>query len=234
VLLVANPTLDLPGADAEAEALRRLLGGGQTALDVLEGRDATRGRILGALASGTYDVLHFAGHGFFDPADPGHSGLICAGEDVLRSGDLGGLGNLPALVFFNACEAARVRRSRGRPAPRRLFERARSSSLAEAFLNGGVANFLGTHWPVGDAAALEFSACVYERLLAGVALGDAVLAGRRGVHASGSVDWADYVHFGSPDFRLQPHCCIAARRAGVALRHETAKLPFRFLNPRTP
>jgi len=202
VLLVANPTLDLPGADAEAEALRRLLGGGRTTLDVLAGRDATRGRILGALASGTYDVLHFAGHGFFDPADPGRSGLICAGEDVLRSGDLDGLGNLPALVFFNACEAARVRRSGARRSPRRLFDRARSSSLAEAFLNGGVANFLGTHWPVGDAAALEFSACVYERLLAGVELGDAVLAGRRGVHASGSVDWADYVHFGSPDFRL--------------------------------
>lgn len=202
VLLVANPTLDLPGAAAEAGKLRELLGGGRTVLDVLEGRDATRGRLLGALAAGTYDVLHFAGHGFFDVDDPGRSGLVCADEDVLRGGDLDGLGNLPALVFFNACEAARVRRTRAPLSRHRLFARARSSSLAEALLNGGVANFIGTHWPVGDAAALEFSTRVYQRLLAGDCLGDAVLAGRMGVHEIGSIDWADYVHFGSPEFRL--------------------------------
>ncbi|MCK7508546.1 MAG: CHAT domain-containing protein [Desulfobacterales bacterium] len=33
--------------------------------------------------------------------------------------------------------------------------------------SGGVANFLGTHWPVGDQAAFAFSTRFYERLLDG-------------------------------------------------------------------
>jgi CHAT domain-containing protein len=74
--------------------------------------------------------------------------------------------------------------------------------VAEAFLAGGVANFLGTHWPVGDAAALTFSTRFYERLLAGAALGECVLDARRRVHEQSSIDWADYVHYGSPDFTI--------------------------------
>lgn len=76
--------------------------------------------------------------------------------------------------------------------------------MAEAFLSGGVANFLGTHWPVGDEAAFAFSGRFYGRLLAGATLGEAVLAARRLVFAQGSIDWADYVHYGAPAFRLRP------------------------------
>lgn len=198
VLLVVNPTLDLPGAASEGEALRGVLGAGCTNLEVLEGRQATRRRILGALAGGTHDVLHFAGHGYFDPADPGRSGLVCADEQVLCGRDLEGLGNLPALVFFNACEAARVRR----PRAVQLFGPRRSSSVAETFLAGGVATFIGTHWPVGDAAALAFSERTYRELLAGADLGTAVLRARQRVLELDSLDWADYVHFGNPSFRL--------------------------------
>jgi CHAT domain-containing protein len=203
VLLVANPTGDLPGAAAEARALRGLFGTSHVACDVLEGSTARRTRILEALATGRHDVLHFAGHGYFDADDPGRSGLICAGGNVLCGADLDGLGNLPALVFFNACEAARVRlRAASRRAARALFGERRSSSVAEAFLAGGVANFLGTHWPVGDAAALEFSTHMYQRLVAGAPLGTAVLAARQRVLGLDSIDWADYVHYGNPTFTL--------------------------------
>lgn len=77
--------------------------------------------------------------------------------EPLTGTDIGTIGNLPKLVFFNACESGRVRRpvpkpatspppkakkhgvvvgidpSRGRVAP------------AEAFLRGGIANFIGTY-----------------------------------------------------------------------------------------
>ncbi len=154
--------------------------------------------------SGVHAALHFAGHGYFQAREPGRSGLVCAGGEVLRGSDLDGLGDLPALVFFNACEAARVRR-RGSPSGRRLAAFRQSTSVAEAFLSGGVANFLGTHWPVGDEAAFAFSGRFYERLLAGATLGEAVLAARRLVFEQGSIDWADYVHYGTPSFRLRPH-----------------------------
>ncbi|HEX9206606.1 MAG TPA: CHAT domain-containing protein [Steroidobacteraceae bacterium] len=206
LLLVANPTLDLPGAATEGRELQALLRGANVVMDVLDGRDATRARVLAALASGAFDVLHFAGHAFFDPAEPGRGGLLCAGEEILRGSDLDGLGHLPALVFCNACEAARVRKPHSvRAATRagRWFGTKHAvTGVAEAFLAGGVANFLGTHWPVGDEAALAFSQELYESLLAGATLGEAVLGARRRIEAIPSVDWADYVHYGSPEFRL--------------------------------
>jgi CHAT domain-containing protein len=170
-------------------------------VDVLSGAAATRDALLRAIGAGCHDVLHFAGHGFFDAGNPGRSGLVCAGQEVLRGADLDGLGDLPALVFFNACEAARVRKPRGTQG-QRLFAFRRSTSVAEAFLAGGVANFLGTHWPVGDQAALAFSTSFYQRLLEAAPLGDCVLAARRRVLALDSIDWADYVLYGSPDFTV--------------------------------
>jgi len=201
VLMVVDPTLDLPGAADEGAALSRMLRAGGAAVDLLTGSSATRSALLREFRSGRHDVLHFAGHGFFDANDPGRSGLACAGGEVLRGADLDGLGNLPALVFFNACEAARVRKPR-RPAGGRLFAFRRSTSVAEAFLGGGVANFLGTHWPVGDQAALAFSTNFYRHLLDGARLGDCVLAARKGVLEIGSIDWADYILYGDHDFAV--------------------------------
>lgn len=204
VLLIVDPTRDLPGAAAEGEALQQLLGRKFVTLDVLAGRDATRTRILAALGTGAFDVLHFAGHAFFDANEPDKGGLLCDGKEVLRGGDLAGIGNLPALVFCNACEAARVRKraSRGSP-PARLFGMRRTmTGIAEAFLAGGVANFLGTHWPVSDDAAQAFSQSLYGSLLTGDRLGDAVLSARRRLEAIPSVDWADYVHYGSTEFQF--------------------------------
>ena len=69
----------------------------------------------------------------------------------------------------------------------------------------GVANFVGTYWPVGDASAATFARAFYALLLSGAPLGDALLAGRKAVQASGSVDWADYIHYGDPRFRIKDH-----------------------------
>ena len=224
VLIVVNPTLDLPGAADEGAVLRETLLSAGAIVSLVEGAAASRARVLREMGSGEYDVLHFAGHGFFDADDPGASGLVCANGTVLRGADLDGIASLPALVFFNACEAARVRRSgrsgiasgagrarrnggadrRSMSAQARLFGLRRSSSLAEAILDGGVANFVGTHWPVGDESALAFSKAFYAGLLGGSRLGDTILQARREVLSAGSIDWADYVHYGSPAFRLGP------------------------------
>ncbi len=202
VLMIVDPTLDLPGAADEGAALARMLRAGGASVEMLSGAAATRDVTLRAFGSGRHDVLHFAGHGFFDADDPGRSGLVCASGEVLSGSDVTRLGDLPALVFFNACEAARVRRPRRAPDARRLFAFRRSTSVAEGFLNGGVANFLGTHWPVGDQAAFAFATRFYERLLDGASLGDCVLEARQRVLALDSIDWADYVLYGSPDFTV--------------------------------
>ena len=46
--------------------------------------------------------------------------------------------------------------------------------LAEAFLRGGVPNYVGTYWPVADNAAEKFAAEFYAALLAAETLGEAL------------------------------------------------------------
>ena len=205
LLLIVNPTQDLPGAEAEGERIERLFGaGGRVRIEKLRGGQATRSEVLSRLRSGEFDVVHYAGHAFFDKSNPGSSGILCARREVLSGADLADLATLPALVFFNACESGRVRGGRaagrakgGADLRQRLRE---SAGVAEAFMRGGLANYLGTYWPVGDDAALAFAETFYTRLLQGRTLGEAVLEGRRAVQAQGSVDWADYLHYGSQEF----------------------------------
>ncbi len=201
-LLVINPTRDLDGAEKEGERITKLFAEfpGAT-FDLLHGDEATRRELLRRFQSGRYDVIHYAGHAYFDPNDRARSGIICAGREVLAGADLVTLSRLPSLVFFNACEAARLRRSDG--SERRVAEPTRGTiGFAESFLAGGVANYLGTYWPVGDASALAFAPAFYASLLRGEALGPSLINGRNAVREKKLGDWANYVLYGQPEFRL--------------------------------
>ncbi len=208
VLLIANPTSDLPGAEVERARVAALLAQHKH-IELVEVREraATLTRIVAELESGRYDVVHYAGHAFFDAARPETSGLVLA-DGHLTGSALAGLTRLPPLVFFNACESGRVRLRRDpdgvahAESSRRESAR-RNVGLAETLLRAGVANYIGTHWPVGDAAASEFASVLYARLLKRDSIGDAMLAARRAVHALRSPDWADYIHYGDPEFELK-------------------------------
>ncbi|MEM6927293.1 MAG: CHAT domain-containing protein, partial [Myxococcota bacterium] len=117
VLLVVNPTNDLPGAEREQRRLVDLLESRhRVRLEVLAGADATRENVLNELGK-RFDVMHYAGHAFLDPARPAHSGLVLANREILVASDLAGLpeGFIPQIVFLNACESARDVLMSGRP-----------------------------------------------------------------------------------------------------------------------
>ncbi|MGD9597908.1 MAG: CHAT domain-containing protein [Steroidobacteraceae bacterium] len=218
VLLVVNPTEDLPGAAREGARVRDIFRGlADARLTLVEGAAATRARVLAEFESGDYDVVHYAGHAAFDPGAPRSSGLIVS-DGVVTGGDLVSLAQLPALVFFNACESGRVRGARAIPAARRAAG-ARTSrvaglaagvSVAEAWLRAGIANFIGTYWPVGDAAAATCADTFYTALVGGASIGGALLAARHAVQALRSPDWADYLHYGDPQFALKSVDAAAA------------------------
>ena len=203
LLLVVNPLGDLDGADREGKRIMQLAGS-TAGIDVtpLLRKDATKAAILSALRTGKYDCVHYAGHAFFDPQGPSRSGLICAGREILSGADLLSISNLPFLVFFNACEAGRVR---GRPAAakRASVQVSQSYGVAEALMRGGIANFMSTYWPVGDAAAETFASTFYKSVLAGAPIGSALLEGRKAVRDAGDRDWADYILYGNFDFVLK-------------------------------
>ncbi len=204
LLLVVNPTQDLEGAEEEGNRIAEIFGANPgVQVHLLRGAEATKQALLAAFTSGKYDVIHYAGHAFFDALHPSRSGIVCSGGDPLRGSELAGLGNLPGLVFFNACEAARIRKRGDTKAPEMHKRIGVSVGLAEAFLRGGVANYVGTYWPVGDAPAKTFAEIFYTRLLAGKSIGESLLEGRKAVAELKSVDWADYIHYGSQNFVLK-------------------------------
>jgi CHAT domain-containing protein len=205
LLLVVNPLGDLTGAESEGSYILQLAGA-TAGIEVtrLRQKEATKAAILAALRTGRYDCVHYAGHAFFDPQGPSRSGLVCAGREILSGADLVSISNLPLLVFFNACEAGRVRGGR-RPAAAKApsVQVSQSYGVAEALMRGGIANFMSTYWPVGDAAAETFASTFYKSVLAGTPIGAAVLEGRQAVKQAGERDWADYLLYGNFDFVLK-------------------------------
>jgi hypothetical protein len=204
VLVIANPTGDLPGADAELERITRIFSKTRAVrVTPVAGDAATVARVTSEFESGRYDVIHYAGHAFFDARSPGESGLELA-DGALTGTDLAALGRLPPLVVFNACESARLRRGGARDTrvQRRIQGMRTNLSLAETLLRAGLAHYIGTHWPVADDAAAAFAATFYRELLRGT-IGNALVKARRAVHARRSPDWADYVHYGDAEFRLK-------------------------------
>jgi pimeloyl-ACP methyl ester carboxylesterase len=204
ILLIVNPTGDLPGAENEGNRVRKLLGNEPAfQIDTLLREEATWSAVRAGFRSGNFDVIHYAGHAFFDPFNRSRSGILCHGHQVLSGMDLVNLEKLPALVFFNACEAARIRRveisdrEKSDPVAKTLE---RNVGFAEAFLRAGVGNYVGTYWPVEDAAAEQFATVFYKGLVNGKSIGDALQDGRKRVMELKSADWADYIHYGSPAF----------------------------------
>lgn len=215
MLLVVDPTRDLQGAREEGRAVQQMFAGrAWVQIDLLYQGEATRPALLDAFGSGKYDVVHYAGHAQFDEAQPVRSGILCADDTVLSGADLTTIGRLPTLMFFNACESARLRsrrdaRDTGSSTTRiesnaeRLRRVQAAASMAEAFLRGGLASFIGTYWPVGDIAASTFASVLYDALLQGATMNDAIQRARNAVRDAGSRDWTNYLYYGDPDFVLK-------------------------------
>ena len=207
VLLVVNPTRDLDGAEEEGKRIEALFGPRpEVRLTIIHGHQATRDRLRKEFSSGKYDILHYAGHAAFVPSQPARSGIVCS-DGPLTGAELVELGNLPSVVFFNACESARVRKritDEGPRVTRSIHERIeRGVGLAEAFMRGGVANYIGTYWPVGDLPAKTFASVFYQKVLDGDTLAQALSAARFEIDKLRSEDWADYIYYGSVDFAVK-------------------------------
>jgi hypothetical protein len=153
--------------------------------------------ILKLLLTGDFDLVHYAGHGEFDPADPGAAGWVLGLREVLTARDVFRARRVPRLVFANACFSGAIHATPS-------FDRAElargTATLAQAFFERGVPNFVGTGWPVDDEQAVTFAVTFYERLVNGATMREAVQAARRKLFdaASGST-WGAYQHYGDPD-----------------------------------
>lgn len=223
MLLIRNPTKNLAGAEVECDDIVKMFRDREIEPTVLRHSEATVSSIVEELGTKRYDILHYAGHAIFDPRYHGNSGLICHGNERLTAKMLQKLEIMPQLVVLNGCQSLKVRGDGELDLPdadetcevplareddRFFWEKLSNNlddqaSLAEAMMLRGVMNIIGTYWPVGDAAAQLFSRNFYASLLSGDRLGLAMCKARRAVRDIGSSDWANYLHYGDPEYLLR-------------------------------
>ncbi len=212
ILILANLSGDLPGAEREGRELKACLESLQghpcpplrvdlrTAQDF--GADREKSDILKLIYQGRYEIVHYCGHAFHDRIDPYKSGwMIDVGtREVIRAYEFSNLPQPPLLVFANACDSAFM--DNGEESEVKAFVH----SLAGAFIRAGVNLYLGNLVGVSDAGARAFAGHFYDGLFGkGLAMGEALKLARRQLRVKNDLKdptWANYVLYGSPTFRL--------------------------------
>lgn len=148
-----------------------------------------------------YDVVHYAGHAKHDANSPEETGW-CLTDGTLTAetiADLSGGHPFPRLVFANACRS-------GATDDKHITEErgAMVHGLADTMLLAGVQHYVGTLWDVPDEPACHFSLALYQALLAGSRLGEALRLARLSLverYGDDSVLWASYVMYGTAEGR---------------------------------
>lgn len=189
----------LPGAQHEAEEVAgRLTDRGWTVRPLI---GSPPERVISALYSDAYRLIHLAAHGVFDPERPVSSGLVL--EDGLRLTpvELSQMRQVPEMVFVNCCNLGRID---GLPEPAYRDRNRLAASFGVQLIEMGVRAVVVAGWVVDDAAAATFARVLYDQMLAGVAFGTAVRLARREtyLHHPGVNTWGAYQCYGDPDYRL--------------------------------
>ena len=169
---------------------------------------ATRSAIIDRLSSSgkPYDILHYTGHGDFDPSDPTRTGWLCSdgilGPNELRLALENGA---PPLVFANACLTGRPSQAQAgsKIAQTHESESGLLPSVADIFFQHGVRNLVGTCREVNDEGATLMASMFYDLLLKGHStVGEALLSARKRLYelapTFGAL-WAVYHHYGNPN-----------------------------------
>lgn len=188
LVLVASPDgLTVLDVQAERKKLSDAL-----AAPIADGRihlkwlmQATWEQVQDEMLSGTWHVLHFIGHGDYDPhSDQGVIVLVgdAGGPHLVPADRLADLLNqatpTPRLVVLNSCQS-------GRSGARDLF-----SSTAATLVRRGISAVAAMQFAVSDAGAIKFADAFYSALATGHNVGDAIASGRVGLLGTpGSLEW---------------------------------------------
>jgi pimeloyl-ACP methyl ester carboxylesterase len=226
VLVIADPApeteLQLPGAREEGRAVVRVLGQIKQdwgldieVIDCIGSSECDPVEVLALILNGGFDVLHYAGHGFFDEKNPSRGGWVFGENITLSAREIFRARHVPRVVFANACFSAVV--NKGKTMTAKNLNR-NLASIAEAFFERGVQNYLGSGWPVQDDLALTFATTFYKNALVGrtdsetreedeeanpKALAEAIAEARLAIMHDGST-WGAYQHYGDPNDLLMP------------------------------
>lgn len=208
VLIIGDPRDNLPAASEEIESIATKLS--RKTADKLSAKslfrveklmhsEATKSAVLQRLKSGSFDIIHYSGHAGFDEVTK-QSHLKLA-DGLLEGADLVNIPRLPFLMVLNACQSVRTRSDKKLKELGRKLKTADTHSIAETLLCAGIGNLIGTFWEVFDDSACEFAVELYDRLLGGSSLGEAMRTACAKI--ADTADWANYELFGDANATLR-------------------------------
>ena len=185
------PRGSLPEAEAEIDAMRRLLDPAQVPESVIG--DLTPLQDL--IRAGDFGLLHFACHNRFEPDDDASiklGGVLFTPRLLTTAVIDKVLARSAPMVFMNACRSAGLA-----PTYNRL------DGWASKFLEAGAGAFIGSLWAVSDGTAREFAEELYGRLKTGAPLGRALMEARaRAATHADDPTWLAYSAYGDPQAKV--------------------------------
>jgi hypothetical protein len=220
VLVIGDPTSDLPDARQEAQAIINLYSQQYPAaqLRTLIGPDACFENLFNQMKSHNFDMVHYAGHAWVRNGEPY---LVLSGDNVIQMRELRALfaESPPAIVFLNSHFTAYA--PTGLAFPDAEWSRelesmkfaepsaeTRSRALWKEILNAGVGAFVGCFGDILDEPARRVAIEFHTRLARGVAVGPALNAALGAARTAGAaahdLSWAFYSLSGYPELSLPP------------------------------
>jgi hypothetical protein len=184
VLVVAYEGTDLPATRHEIEDIKIAYPG---RVSVIDSAALTRTSVLAAIID-AYDVIHFCGHGEFDPLEPMGSRIYFNGntkDGFITADDIQGcekIGRRP-IVILCACTSAAVL-----PNGANNF-----LGLAGALIRTGAAAIVGTRWPISDETAFAFSRAFHHELARGQTVDRATAAAKYSIQGAGLDEWSAFL-----------------------------------------
>jgi len=204
VLVVGDPIYDqeglspLPAAKAEAEWVSGKLKKEEYKVNSLLNANAKQ--IMMELFSKHYMIMHFAGHGIYDPEND-NIGIAIGNGICIDPTMINQIGYVPEFVFINCCFSGVVKAKDEKYSQNRYRL---AANIGTQLIEMGVKAIVIAGWAVDDNAAKVFSETFYERMLQGYDFGSAVQKARFECHQQfqHSNTWGAYQCYGNQFYKF--------------------------------
>ncbi len=201
MLIISDPTEDLPGAQKEGEMLFSILSQRISSktleLEFVGGKQVTKLKLLSLIKD--KHVIHYSGHLHFSD-DSLENGWLLSDNKVLKAREIKATGIKTDLVFSNSCLSSK--------SSSKTLDTNILNQYAGAFLSSGIKTFIGTNWEIPDSEnTIDFTIRFYSFLFGQKSVGESLFLAKeyaRRNNNSNDLTWANYSLFGNPNFNIFP------------------------------
>lgn len=191
IAIVVPSNSGLPASSPERDAMLGLASP-KRSVTPIEAEEVT---LRQALATATFDAIHFTGHGNAGTTSADRAEIHLDGGSRLRPEDLTGevanFGKCNPVIFLNACEIGRSGMGLTQP-----------GGWPRGFLAAGAGVFVGPFWKIADASAATFADTFYQAMINGATIGAATRAARLAIQAASDPTWLAYSVYAHNDAKL--------------------------------